>query len=106
MTNTTSETDSLFYRVSFYTQDVSDEYSAASLPEQFKRIEDALDKVGAYVRVASRNESNISFISTHSDVYFQHISAINDYDEPPYGVIFMAMEGSQRRLYYTDSVED
>jgi len=63
------------YRVAFYTQDLIDETSQATLAEQIQRLGAAIGKFDNVLRVGSDGEESISVISTVKDVYFQHIMA-------------------------------
>lgn len=69
------------YRLSFYTQDLSDPDKTASLGEQLKRIRACIRKFdGSNMYVGDVNDDTISFFATYNeddviynDIYFQHI---------------------------------
>lgn len=63
------------YRVAFYTQDLNDATSQATLAEQIQRLGAAIGKFDNVLRVGSDGKESISVISTVKDVYFQHIMA-------------------------------
>lgn len=94
------------YRMSFYTQSIDDNTQFATIEEQFKRINACLYRMNSFIIPESFNENAISFTSIYADdVYFQHIAAVNEYDEPEYLEMFLKTESDKKILYYTDSVK-
>lgn len=63
------------YRISFYTQDLNDHSQPASINEQLKRIRACIRKFDFAIYTGDIHEDRISFVTSESDVYFQHISA-------------------------------
>lgn len=80
-TNTTvrpvdkKDSNTKIYRVAFYTQDLNDETVQATLAEQIQRLGAAIGKFDNVLRVGSDSTESISVISLVKDVYFQHITA-------------------------------
>ena len=63
-----------FYRLSFYTQSLTDKTVAASVPEQIERICACIKKFNSFITVTNTTEDSIGIVSTEENVYFQHIA--------------------------------
>lgn len=63
------------YRITFYTQDLTDSTQAAPLEEQLERFRYAIQKVNNHLIVSHYDDSTIGLISSQESVYFQHILA-------------------------------
>ena len=73
------------YRVSFYTQSLSDETIAAELSEQLKRLSAAIRKSCPFASVESVSDDMLGLVSSHDNVWFQHIEAPNHVRLPEFG---------------------
>ena len=70
--------------LSFYTQSLTDSTVSASVSEQIERICACIRKFNSYVRVTAKTEDSIGFVSSEDNVYFQHIAAANNNEEPTF----------------------
>jgi hypothetical protein len=73
-----------FYRLSFYTQSLTDSKVSASVSEQIERICACIRKFNSFVRVTAKTEDSIGIVSSEENVYFQHIAAPNNNEEPTF----------------------
>ena len=90
-----------FYRIGFYTQDVSDASQSATLAAQLERIRAAIARFDSFVRVKSYNDTTLGIVSTHQNVWFQHIAAPNVYDDPAIWKLYMQKNRNKYDLCYT-----
>lgn len=72
-----------FYRISFYSQDISYSEISATISEQIERIAACIKKFNSFIKVGSYNHNSISIISEHTEMYLQHIAA-HDFDDFKY----------------------
>ena len=73
------------YRVSFYTQSLTDETSSADLPVQISRLASAIRKCCSFSSVEMTSDDMLGLVSRHTDVWFQHIAAPNHVNIPEFG---------------------
>ena len=79
------------YRVSFYTQSLSDETVVAELPVQIYRLAAAIRKCCSFATVKMVSDNMLGLVSNHTDVWFQHIAAPNHNKIPEFG--YMTIDG-------------
>ena len=75
--------DPNIYRLSFYTQSLTEPAVPATVSEQIARICACIRKFSSFIRVTSVSEDTIGIVSSEENVYFQHIAAPNR-NEPPH----------------------
>lgn len=98
------------YRISFYTQDLTDSTKTAALSEQLKRISACIKKLNADLYVSDITENAISFMSSLTDIYFQHITAdildasLNFKDSLHYLMDFETTEQEDSIVYFSNRV--
>ena len=96
-----------FYRISFYSQSVTDASVSASVPEQMARIRAAIARFGMFVKVTSHDDSTLCVVSSSETTYFQHIMPLNLYTESGFCQMYVIKKGSKYELHYTGpSVND
>ena len=69
------DTHNKLYRITFYTQDLSDNTKQATLEEQLERMRFAIQKINSFLFVSHYDNETIGLISSQETVYFQHILA-------------------------------
>ena len=82
---------------------MSDDSKLASISEQIERIKSCVEKFNSFIRVASNNESSVSFTALYENVYFQHIARLNEYDEPNYEKMYILSNNDGKQLRYTSN---
>ena len=77
------------YRLNFYSQSLSDKNTSATLTQQFERIKACIEKFDSFITVESMNSNTIGISSKYENTYFQHIAAMNYYDDCEYEKLFI-----------------
>lgn len=75
--------NTIFYRISFYSQDVNYPEVSATISDQIERIVACVKKFDSFIRVESYNKISLSIISEYDEMYVQHIAA-HDFDDFTY----------------------
>lgn len=89
------------YRLSFYSQSVTDEYQSASITEQIERIKSCIQKFKSFMQVTSTNENTIGICSNLHNVYLQHLSVSNKENDFIYQkMMYAADKNGNLNLYY------
>jgi hypothetical protein len=73
------------YRISFYTQSLAEPEKSAALDIQIRRIVSAIRKSCSFASVETYSDDMIGLVSSHTDVWFQHIEAPNHFTFPDFG---------------------
>lgn len=72
--------NTIFHRISFYSQDIDYPNIPAAITEQIERIVSCIKKFKTFIRVESYNNHSLSVISEYDEMYVQHIAA-HDFDD-------------------------
>lgn len=67
--------NTVFMRLSFYSQDIEYPSVPATIEQQIKRIIACIIKFNGVVKVSSHSNNSIAFVSNHDEMYLQHIAA-------------------------------
>lgn len=101
------------YRLSFYSQSITDENESATLTDQFSRIKACIEKFDSFVVFESSNDNTIGLTSKHNNVYCQHIAPVNVQNETTYYNLYITDDlqgekGYKKEIHFTGkgNVED
>ena len=84
------------YRVSFYTQSLSDNTVTASLEEQIIRLCAAIRKTVPFAYISNSTGDSIGIVSSHNDVWLQHILPVNKEEMPQF--VYMGIQDTSEGL--------
>ena len=96
-TNTERKNNNI-YRLSFYSQSLTDEYKPATVKEQITRICACIRKFESFVKVSSYSDTTIGIVSNLDEVYCQHISVPNQEDNFTYQLLYYTKENENDKL--------